>query len=101
MLRNLRAGPPGGSGEVAGQEADRGRVPVADGGMRGIEQLEVHGALARGVVRSELAAEGFGTEVEEPVVAGARIDPDGAQAAERIGVPVDHPNRVPGQPTVP
>jgi len=53
--------------------------------MRAREELEVH-ALRRDPGRDHLAVKRRRTEVEVVVVVTSRVDPDGAEVAQRLAV---------------
>src|SRR2546423_13565178 len=81
-----------------GQVFDGDRVAVLDRVMGGVEELEEDVSDPDGRQRP---AKTFGAEVEEILVAPARIDVDGAHLAQGVGVTRHHANRVPAQPAFP
>ena len=82
------------------QPADRLGVAPFDAPVGTVEQLEVDPVVVHADGR-ELSPEGLRTEVEVVLVAAPGIDPDGAQAAQRLGTRARHADRVPRQPALP
>src|SRR5206468_7419808 len=78
--------------------AKRDRIAVLDRAVRPVEELEEH---VRDADALERAPEADRAEVEIVLVALAGIDVDRAQAAQRVGVPVDHADRIPREPASP
>src|SRR5262249_47289312 len=101
----LRTGPPVGSRRVRAvfwrdapaQPGQRQRVPVVDGSVSRVEQLEPD-YLVGDAYFVQGHAECFRSEVEKVLVAGARVDPDRPKRPKRLGVPRRHPDRVPVLP---
>jgi len=60
-----------------GKPGQRERVAIIDRGVGGVEELELHPVFWYADAR-EFGPEGHGAQVEEPLVAGARVDPDRA-----------------------
>src|SRR5262249_11180493 len=104
----LRTGPPissrririGFGCDAAAQPGQRQRVPVLDGTVGRVEQLEPDDLVGDAYL-TQGPAECFGSQVEEVLVPGARVDPDRPQRPERLGVPGRHPDRVPVLPPLP
>ena len=79
-----RASPWPGLREALRQPGDRVGVAPLDSAVRAVEQLEAHATVVDADGR-ELGAERLGPEVEVELVAAAAVDPDGAQATQRVG----------------
>jgi len=82
------------------QPGQRRRVAVVDGGVGRLEQLEVDPVVRYADPRQPVP-ERLRSQVQVIVVLGAGVDPDRAQPAQGVGVPVHHPHRVPVQPPLP
>src|SRR3712207_6742240 len=64
------------------------RVAVVDAAVRGREQFEVN-ALVGDADAGQSGPERLGAQIQEPLVAGAGVDPDGTLRAQGVRVPVD------------
>src|ERR1035437_10443295 len=71
---------------------ERDRVPVLDRHVAALEELKPDVGDPDLLQRPP---EGLASEVEVPFVAAAAVDEDGAQRAQRGGVPGGHAHRVP------
>src|SRR5579862_1546087 len=84
--------------KALGEIAQRDRVAVLDRAVRPLEELEEDVGDAD---RFERPAERLRAEVEEVLVAPARVDVDRAQPPQCVGVALRHPDGVPREPARP
>ncbi len=73
----LRRAESEGDGEAPDEELERQRVAAADPAVAAVEELEVEAVLGK-PVREQRVVEREGAEVEEVLVAPARVEPDAA-----------------------
>jgi hypothetical protein len=75
-------------------------MAVLDADVARVEQFEVDGVVVDAGVGERAPKRGL-PQVEEPLVALSRVDPDRALRAQRLGVGGGHSHRVPLQPAPP
>src|SRR5437660_2725866 len=84
--------------EALAEEAERHLVAVLVAAVAALVQLEAHAGDPGPL---QLAAERLGAEVQPVLVAGAGVQVDRPQPAQRASVMGDHPHGIPGQPPLP
>src|SRR5919201_6922928 len=84
--------------ESLGEVSQGEWIAVLDVPVPGVEELE--GDVGDADLGEGLP-ERLRAEVEVHLVARPRVDPDPAQAAQRVRVPRRHPHGIPGEPALP